>query len=513
MEISKEDIGFYETETGWGFDATRFAQFVIENYSVICDKDGVFYRYDGGKYKMVPSLEFKAILYQIMQSGAKGFWNTRCEKEYVSALERECICSKQMNSYKKLINLKNGMFSLKDYSLKNHSPRYLSTIQLPIEYDETAGCPRFKQFLEEIFLGDKELISFTQELIGYCLATDNQAQSFFIFYGTGANGKSLLCKIITALVGEENCSALSISELEKRFSRVDLVDKLLNISAENEPDGGKAYNSQVIKGMTGGDRFKAEQKGKDIFSFAPFCKFIFAVNTLPNFNDKTEGFLRRVKVIPFNARFSIDDGTADVNLEKKLLKELPGIFNWAIVGLKRLRKNKYCFSYSKAMEDALQDYKELVNPYLTFFEECIEYEGNDSSIQRNKKDVHKAFQTWAYENNHMNLARITPKKFWYEFSATIEQLKLPRLVYKKSGGNRFVVGIKFKRVNYVSTRTERYRKTEETWDDIEELCEKQKEEKKRPNATFEKKPKKKEKQSATKADTKRTQKKRKDDKK
>lgn len=380
-------------------------------------------------------------MYEILQEPKFGTWCVKYENEYMSALERLCFCPQELNQHKNCINLKNGIYDLKKYKLHPHSSNYLSTIQLPIRYYSKADCPIFKKFLNDIFLGDIELINVMQEIIGYCLSVDMQAQCFFIFFGTGANGKSVLCNIIKEIVGNDNCSALPISDLGKSFSRADLLGKLLNISAENEADGNRPFNSQYIKSISGGDEIKAEFKGKDVFTFTPTCKLIFATNTLPKFNDKTTGFLRRVRIIPFNARFSIEEGTADINLEKKLQKELSGIFNWAILGLRRLRKNNYVFTKSKAMDEMLQEYKEMINPYIIFWNDCIIYNPDDVDTKTSKKSVFDTFVNWCLKNNHKNLSQVSARKFWYEISCVVEQLKLSPLRYKKTQNSRFVIGL------------------------------------------------------------------------
>ncbi len=436
------DRGFFETQDGGiGFNANLFAEFIIKNYYIIYTSSEKFYVYEDGFYQEIPLPKLLARLYNILQEPKFGVWTKWRENEYVDSLKRLAYISTPLNPRKDLLNLQNGMFSLEKRKFFKHSPNYYSTIQLPIVFDKNAKCPMFKKFLKEVFLNDIALIQFVQEMIGYCISADNQAQCFFILYGTGANGKSLLCNIIKKLVGKGNYSTLSISDLGKSFSRADLKDKTLNISAENESSNGKPFNSQYIKAISGGDEIKAEFKGKDVFTFQPYCKLVFAVNTLPNFNDKTNGFIRRVKIIPFQAQFSIDDGTADIYLEDKLLAELSGIFNWAVKGLLRLRKNNYCFTECEAVRASLNDYIEIINPYTIFWEECIHYRPNDSKVKTFKSEIYHRFIRWANYNNHQNLAKVTPKKFWNDFESLVNQKGLPALEYKKSGGKRFVVGL------------------------------------------------------------------------
>ena len=437
------NMGYFTGSNGaTHLDAVRFAKYARVAFKLICVDKEMFYAYINGVFVYIPIQCLKSKLYRVIDS-VYNVWNLYIEDMYMKALERECHYTGELNPKKYLINLENCMFHTIKFKVGTHQAKYFSTVQLPIEYDESAKCDTFIKFLHDIFLNDEELINLVQEIVGYCLTTDVKAQSFFIFFGSGANGKSVLCNIIKKLIGKGNYSALSIADLANSFSRADLKDKLLNISAENESVNNRPFNSQYVKSISGGDEIKAEFKGKDVFTFQPFCKLIFAVNSLPNFNDKTDGFIRRIKIIPFNATFSIDDGTADVNIEAKLTKELSGIFNWAIEGLKRLRDNDYRFSKCVAAERAFSDYYETINPYILFWEECIDYNPQSDTVV-SKNDVYRAFINWCKSNNHINLSRATPKKFWYDFNALIKQQKLTPLKPKKSNGKRYVIGITLK---------------------------------------------------------------------
>lgn len=446
MSISQEesDLGFYIDKIGnKRFNFNKFAHYISYNYNLICVGEKTYFLYHKGVYIPIAYQRLTSMMYKTLYSYSN-IWSASLEENYARALERVSYYSGKMNNYKHLINLKNCMFNINTFTAIEHDERYYSTIQLAAAYDENADCKEFLKFMDSVFAGDKELISVVQEMIGYCLTSDTQAQCFFILYGSGANGKSVLCNIIKRLVGKNNYSAIPISDLGHSFSRAELQNKVLNISAENEAPNGKPYNSQYIKSISSGDEIKAEFKGKDVFSFSPFCKLLFAVNTLPNFNDKTYGFLRRIKIIPFKQCFSVSDGTADIHLEEKLTEELSGIFNWAVEGLKRLRNNDYKFSPCKAMDEELKKYNELINPYVAFWDECIIYTPNNEEEKVSKKNFYDGYRLWCIRNNHLNAAKVTARKFWIDINEVLVQKKLTAFKFKKTdGGTRFVLGVKF----------------------------------------------------------------------
>lgn len=448
MTKEEQEMGFRCTNKGGVYlDSNAFALYIHKKYRVIYADNQKYYMYHHGVYKEISEERLKAIMAKkILRTSYPNAFNKDVEGYYFTSLKRIAFYGGKFNTNENLICLKNGMYDVTNKKLIPHSPDYYCTIQLPINYDEKAKCPQFIKFLKSIFDGDKELMKVVQETIGYLLTRSNAAQCFFLFFGTGANGKSVLCNIIMALVGNKNCSAVSIRDFSKRFTKSFLLDKLVNISTENESYNGQVIDTQYIKAITGGDAILAEFKGKDVFSFKPFCKLIFSTNTLPQFKDISDGFFRRIVIIPFEKQFSISEGTADIHLEEKLKKELPGIFNLAIRGLNRLSSKNYKFTESEKIEKLRYQYVTMSNPFEAFWNECILVNKSDENvIWETKKAIYQAFLSWCSANNHNNYAHITTSRFWMHFRQIVRKKTGNEIVIKKSGNDRRIINIALKK--------------------------------------------------------------------
>jgi putative DNA primase/helicase len=420
-----------------GFNANYFAKFIKENFEILYAKDGFFYVYENGLWKQIGDKEFLRNLRNILQEPRFGVWKKRLEDEYVAALKHEVLLTTDLNPYRNKINLLNGMFDLDKYKLFKHNRRHYSTIQIPVEYDRKAECPRFLQFLDEVFEGDNQRIMLQQEWFGYLLTTETKAQKALILYGSGGNGKGVMMEILSLLIGEINISHIPLNELNKGFSRVCIFNKTANISSENETDGC-SFNTQYFKAIVGEDTINAEQKGKPVFSFKPTVKMVFSMNSLPSTRDKSKGFFRRLNLLNFSAYFSEDNRDSD--LKKKLVQELPGIFNWAIEGLKRLKENDYKFSYCKNQDKMLAEYEKEVNPMKAFFEECVKKVDDHSQREDNRK-VYNEFKNWATCNGHKFIASISNQRFWREFETTAKELGF-EVKTGRSNSSRYHTGIK-----------------------------------------------------------------------
>ncbi len=293
---------------------------------------------------------------------------------------------REVNDMEAWLCLQNGMLNLDTAELKPHAQEYYSTIALNAAYKPTSKKEpeRWLKFLEET-VQTPEVIGFIQEFFGYCLTRETKYASCLILLGPGSDGKSVLLKILRALVGDANCSAVSFADLEDQFHRASLYNKLLNISTEV---GSKALESQYFKAITTGDPISAAFKHQTPFEFIPRCKLAFATNKLPRVLDNTQGYFRRLNIVRFKRQFFGDDD--DKDLLDDLMAEIDGIFAWALGGLQRLRTQKR-FTTCDESQDELQAYRRLNNPVLCFIEDRCDLGDGCSCL---KSDLFQEYKSY-----------------------------------------------------------------------------------------------------------------------
>lgn len=433
-----EELGFSnDPVTGeiCEFNANFFARYIQKHLQLRYSPDSYFYINRNGVWVKLSDDVLLQILRNILQKPRFGVWTSRRENEYIVALKRELLLKDGFNLNKNLINMRNGVFDVSTMEFRDHSLEDYSTVQIPISYEPEARCPRFLQFLNEIFEGDTQRIAVAQEWVGICLTPDTKAQKAMIFLGGGANGKGVMMYIMEQLVGADNISHVPLNELSRGFARVRLFGKLLNMSSENE-NSGNSLNTQYFKAIVGEDIIEAEEKCKPMFAFQPIVKMTFAMNTLPYTKDRSDGFFRRLMILRFTAYFP--EKKRDKYLKEKLCEELPGIFNWALEGLERLRKNNYSFTQCPDMQQALYDYTAELNPVLDFIR--IRIKPISGSREINSRVYHD-FLKWARTNGHMGFCNISVHKFWREFESSAKSLGIVTKT-EHSNSLRFHSGIK-----------------------------------------------------------------------
>lgn len=252
------------------------------------------------------------------------------------------------------INFQNGTLDLQTMGLVRHDWKDYFRYMLPYDYDPVANCPAFKKYLNEV-MPEKEAQNVLAEYIGWLFLPFLKLEKILFLYGAGCNGKSVFVEIIEALVGKDNVSHESLSDLCGEYganSRANLAGKLLNTCSDVAPD---AFAGDLFKRLASQESISMKTLYKDVITTDDYAKMIFCLNELPKTNDISNGFYRRFLIAPFNVQ--IPKSKIDPELSRKIIsQELPGIMNWVLEGRKRLVKNRK-FTESPVMNRALEEYR------------------------------------------------------------------------------------------------------------------------------------------------------------
>jgi P4 family phage/plasmid primase-like protien len=326
-------------------------------------------------------------------------------------LRSELIYKDSFNLNKKILNFPNGELEVRNGELKTHTRSNYSTIQMNYSFDAKAECPQWLQFIEDITDGQRDRMDLLQEMFGYCLSHDTRFQKCFYLIGDGANGKSVLLGILEALIGEANTSHVEIAFLNSDFQRIKLMDSMVNICNDIKTD--VAGTGSFFKAIVTGDTISGCFKGKDFFDFKPRCKMVFAANSMLSTRDIDNGFLRRICFVNFPVTFVSDpkkknERQRDPELQKKLLKELPGILNWSLAGLSALDSNGY-FTTTADQEKLISELELINDPIAAFIEDVIVPFPSKFEAMQNRDNIYNEYKKWCNESNSVAMSS---RWFW-----------------------------------------------------------------------------------------------------
>ena len=309
------------------------------------------------------------------------------------------------------VNFINGTLDLQPFPvLREHDPDDMFSYCLDYPYLEGERSELWENYIWSV-TEDKVKADMLQEWLGYPLFLDCSMQKALVLKGEGKNGKSPYINVLKHLYGKTNVSNVSISDLAQRFQAIRLKSAMVNTASETSSDatGAESKFKQVTCGETISDSFK----GKDVIDFEPRAKWIVSANNFTTSRtDDSEGYTRRFCFCNFDFVFVDEDAydprnpyhrKADKDIEAKLFdtKQLSGIFNWALEGYYRLKRNK-CFSKPADQERTMEDFKETNNPLIVFVKE-FEFEPGRTFIKN--EDFYEAYVKWADTCNHHRLAR------------------------------------------------------------------------------------------------------------
>lgn len=380
---------------------------------------GLFHLYQDGVYLPFSDMEIDRLIYSHLLPEHSRTSDIR-DVAYQWSIQI-VVPPEDLNPDSNIINVRNGLFHVKEGELTPHDPSYPSTIQINASYDPEADCPCFKKLITES-LG-LEYVDFVGAMTGYILSTSVKAEKAFFLVGSAASGKSTLIHLIEYLVGEKNKTSIAWQDLGENFQRVELFGKLLNSNADLPT---KALDDAgLFKQLVSGDRISAARKFKSSFEFYPKAKFLFACNEMAvSVSDKSLGFFRRIIILPFD--HTVPEDKRDPFLLYKLRCEADGILTFALSKLQELAANDYKFRIPERSKQALRKYMQSCNSaYLFCNEHCRIAPGAEIS----RLDLYNHYKKFAEQYSLKPLSQ-------ERFNASVERLYGQEVARSRTSGKR-----------------------------------------------------------------------------
>ena len=300
-----------------------------------------------------------------------------------------------------ILNVSNGTIDLTDIEPKftEHNADMLLSKICNANYDADATCNVWLKFLDDVMQGDKEKIRYLQKIAGLSLTGNTEQETMFILYGsTTRNGKSTFCETLMHLLGDYALTmqpqSLAIKQnLDSRQASGDIARldgcRLCNAS---EPPKRMLFDTALLKSLLGRDSITARHLHQREFTFIPKFKMLMNTNYLPTVTDDTVFSSGRINVISFDRHFEPHE--QDKSLKQKLRsgKELSGILNWCIEGLRLYRSEGLI--PPKTVQMATNTYRQDSDKIGNFLNECmIKCDRNSKA-----KEVYDTYAKWCEEN-------------------------------------------------------------------------------------------------------------------
>ena len=237
---------------------------------------------------------------------------------------------------RKLIACRNGLLNIDTGELLRHTPVVFNVNALDYDYDLNAPHPeRWYCFLEELWPDDNEARATLQEIAGLLLTADTSLQKIFLLVGPPRSGKGTIGHVFEWLVGGSNVAHPTMACLSTQFGLSPLIDKRLAVISDARLGRGSRQGVEHLLSISGEDPLTIDRKNKEHWTGRLPTRLLIMTNELPRFPDASGALASRFVILTLKHSFLHRE---QLNLKDELRPELAGIFNWALVGLKRLRK-------------------------------------------------------------------------------------------------------------------------------------------------------------------------------
>ncbi|MBQ2835784.1 MAG: hypothetical protein IJE68_02990 [Clostridia bacterium] len=377
----------------------------------ICVYENTLYIYEQGVYRQ----NEKYINKKIIEIYPKA--TLRLRKEVMAYL-LTIAPERNLEASSNIINFKNNLFNISNNEIIPHSPNYFTINQINANINANKKIKinyAIDNFLNRITCDNEERKKAILEMIGYSMTNSVDLQRAFVLYGkTAGNGKSTLLEIIEQLIGKENISHVTLQDLvSNRFSVSELKGKLVNIVSEMTKEFLK--DSSLFKQVVTGDTITVEEKFKERYSIKPYAKHIFTANELPKIADTSNGYFRRLFIIPFEATFT-EEEKRNFNFKELITQEALDYLAAISINQFSIMKHFNQFSNNKESNTIIENYKLDTNSVLSYLKDkdrmCNLLR---SGCVRKRNEVFADYINYCKDSGYIHKGR---NKFYEEVMAT-----------------------------------------------------------------------------------------------
>lgn len=296
----------------------------------------------------------------------------------------------------------NGFYSA-DGELLPHRPEHRARFAFPFDYNPGLEPVAFLHYLRSLWITEEQtraevdaLISLVRQIIAvFAAGLATRYQRAFILLGNGANGKSVLLDVISALFPEgETVTAVPPQDWGQEYDRATLAGSRVNIVAEL-PEV-EMLAAEKVKGIVSGDLISARHIFGHPFKFRPRAGHLFSANLLPGVRDHSGGFWRRWTVIPFPRTFLGHE--QDPGLTARLIEtQREAIMSWALAALPAVLARPQGYVIPRCCEALTDDWRGRADQVACFLDE-------DPAFVRawamQASQLYQRYSEWARTNGH-----------------------------------------------------------------------------------------------------------------
>lgn len=365
---------------------------------------GEWRRYEAGYWQPVHDQEVYGSIDAVLEAAkSEGTRPTAGARSSVERMARAklFVADEVWDSKDDILVCANGTLEISSMTLREHRAGDYALGAAPFGYDPEAQAPTFDAFLSSTV---PDAAPFLQEYSGYALTPDTSHETALWLQGPPGTGKSTFIEAIKAMLGPR-VGILGLTDVERsRFALSKITGKTLLTATEQPADF--ISSTHVLNALISGEEVQVEEKFKPSYTVVPGAKLLWGMNTLPRIKDANSGLFRRVKVVSFSP-LRVE---RDPKLKDRIKAEAPGILNWALEGLRRLRERGH-FGLPEVVRNATEGFHEANDvPAMFVREACVVSDA--VGCEEQAQNLYFAYRHWCKENGHKPLSSTAAAAEW-----------------------------------------------------------------------------------------------------
>ena len=329
------------------------------------------------------------------------------------------------------LNTPEGIIDLRTGLMSESNPNKLHTKSTRFSPDFAADQGAWLAFLHTTFQGDTEVIDFIKRLMGYACVGEVREAILPVFYGEGANGKTVLLETVQGVLGDYATVAPQKFLVQGPSQHATEIAALAGarLVIASETNEGERFDEAKVKILTGGDKIKARFMRQDEFTFVPSHLLVMMTNHRPEVASGGTSFWRRLREVPFKHIMPADK--RDPELKNRLIEQHGrAIMAWLAQGAAEYAQKGLIEPAS--VTQATKTYEASTDTVGRFVEDmCLLGGGEHVSV--NYALVREAYEQWCRSEGETPVST----------KALTSQLAGKFAVGRKKGakGARFLTGI------------------------------------------------------------------------
>ena len=357
-------------------------------------------------------------LQQEVKGKAKGLDSTKAIEDLIKVSTGHLQC----NDFETKLNVAHDYFPMKD-GKKIHLPTltisdrtkddYFS-FECPVEY--VKDTPNADKFFGQLMPNEANR-EFLRKSLGYCISGDTSAQCFFIWYGSGSNGKGELFRTIEMIMTKffrTLGDGIFEDDNKKGASpdKMDLMGGRLGSYNEGKTADEMELNMPLLKRLSGQDAITTRALYQNNVTFRAFIKLIMATNYIPSVGED-DANKRRLKYVFFDSCFKSNPDITKPNEFKKdedFVNQiqtiyLSEVFSWICQGAKSYyvdKKMEMTEEFTKRTNEIFQKEDSI----SSFFQNRMKIT-NDSKDTIRRGDFFETYKEYCNKNSQRCKPRST----------------------------------------------------------------------------------------------------------